>query len=524
MSQEAFVEPPNETQAIHQPDLTEPTGDSDEPEIVDQASEAEHEPEPSARKQSFLIPTLFLLLIGGLIGWIIGRQSITTDRAAANLITVTTVAPSVVAQSVPTTGSPVKGGAPGDNDSASTNNRVFAAPTPASIITETLKALGNPNAPVKIVEFSDYQCPFCLRNFQQVYPQLKADYIDTGKVYYVFKDFPIPSLHPVSPRVHEAARCVGALGGSKLYWQAHDSFFTNQSQWANKPQPDLDNILIDLTQAVGAPKAKMRECLANNRYADAVKADMAEGAQLNVTGTPTFFINGYPVIGAQPYNVFQQAIALAEQGRLGEAFAQAAQAQPPAAPQPAQNPASALTVTVPLGDAPGQGNPKAPVTLVEYSDFQCPFCLRHFTTTMPQLQSYIDAGQVYFVFKDFPLESLHPQSEKAHESARCARELGGDKAFWSMHDLLFTNQQQWANNSDHINVFKALAVQAGLPQAEFNQCLDSGRYEAAVRASIIEGQQLGIRGTPTFFINGRTMIGAQPFSAFQRVIGGLLGH
>ncbi|GJM40447.1 MAG: hypothetical protein DHS20C20_07290 [Ardenticatenaceae bacterium] len=179
-------------------------------------------------------------------------------------------------------------------------------------------------------------------------------------------------------------------------------------------------------------------------------------------------------------------------------------------------------MTVPVSDEPAKGSPEAPITIVEYSDYQCPFCLRHFQETMPQLQSYIDAGQVRYLFKDFPIHNIHPQAQKAHESARCAREQGGDESYWQMHDLLFANQEQWANNSNHVDIFKSYAAEMALAQAEFDECLDSGRYAQAVNAEVDEGVQLGVRGTPSFFINGQPLVGAQPFSVFQQAIETLL--
>jgi protein-disulfide isomerase len=129
---------------------------------------------------------------------------------------------------------------------------------------------------------------------------------------------------------------------------------------------------------------------------------------------------------------------------------------------------------------------------------------------------------VRYVFKDFPIHSIHSQAQKAHESARCARELGGDEAFWTMHDLLFINQEQWANNANYVAMFKSLAGEMELPQAEFDECLDSDRYADAVNAQVNEGVQLGVRGTPSFFINGQSLVGAQPFSVFQQAIEALL--
>ena len=141
---------------------------------------------------------------------------------------------------------------------------------------------------------------------------------------------------------------------------------------------------------------------------------------------------------------------------------------------------------------------------------------------MPQLQSYIEAGQVRYIFKDFPILNIHPEAQKAHESARCAFELGGDDGFWAMHDLLFANQDEWAGSGNHVEIFKAFAVDLELPQSDFDDCLDSDRYAAVVSAQVDEGVQLGIRGTPSFFINGRPLVGAQPFSTFQQIIDTLL--
>ena len=460
-------------------------------------------------QRPLLFPALLLLLVGGVIGYFIGRQSVAAGvETAVNPGLAVTPTLSIASDSSATNLL--------NNDADSTQPSTLALPTPASIAPETLRTLGDPNAPVTIVEYSDYQCPFCLRHFQQTMPQLKAEYIDTGRVFYVFKDFPITSLHPVAPRIHEAARCAGEFAGSDGYWQAHDSFFNNGQLLADLPQPALDNMLVSLLAEVDVSEEDIRECLASDRYTDDVNADLAEGQQLGIDGTPGFFVNGYPVSGAQPFEVFQQVIALAEEGRLAEAYqAPPATNNPPPAGQP---------VAVPVSDEPAKGSPDAPITIVEYSDYQCPFCLRHFQETMPQLQSYIDAGQVRYLFKDFPIHSIHPQAQKAHESARCAREQGGDEFYWQMHDLLFANQEQWANSTNHVGIFKSYAAELALAQAEFDDCLDSGRYADAVNAEVNEGVQLGIRGTPSFFINGQPLVGAQPFSVFQQAIETLLAE
>ena len=447
---------------------------------------------------------IIAVILSGFIGYLIGRQSGEADASELAALGEAAVATVVVR--------------PDEEDISVSAPEV---PTPASLSAETTTTMGDPNAPVTIVEYTDYQCPYCQRNFQQTWPQLKAEYVDTGRVFYIFKDFPIASIHPVAKRVHEAAQCAGDIGGSDAYWDVHDIFFNNQQQWADKPQPELDNIILSLTDEAGVDNGEMRSCLESNRNSEVVQADMDEGRSLGVSGTPTFFINGYPIVGAQPYQTFQRAISMAEDGTLAEAFAQ----QPSPDDGQARAAAAALTaqpVDVPLAGAPGMGDPDAPVTIVEYSDFQCPFCLRHFENTLPQLLEYIDNGQVRYVFKDFPIASIHPQAQKAHESARCASELGGEETYWEMHDLIFANQEQWAGNGRHVEVFKTLAGEIDIAQEEFDECLDSGRYAGSVSSDLAEGQRFGVTGTPSFFINGQLLVGAQPFSTFQQAIESML--
>jgi protein-disulfide isomerase len=413
-----------------------------------------------------------------------------------------------------------------DNEAADfalpTNQQNIAYPTPTYIEPETRLTMGDPNAPVTIVEFSDYECPFCARHSQSTFLRLKQDYVDTGRVYYVFKDFPLTGLHPTAPRVHEAGQCVYELNGIDAYWNAHSIFFDTQSEWGGRLEQDQqDDVLVDLMEGIGVNGDELRTCLQENRYTAVVQADMEEGRQLGLTGTPSFFINGFPLVGALPYEIFEQMINLAESGELAQAIAvneqqQQREQQERAAAELAAN----QPVSIDLGDAPSKGDPNAPVTIVEYSDYQCPFCARHATSTMLNLQQYIDAGQVYYIFKDFPLDSIHPQAQKAHEAARCSQELAGVEAYWQMHDILFINQSVWGSPipPNHIEPIKGLAAEIGLTPAAFAECLDSGKYYDGVRAEVNEGIGFDITGTPTFFINGQRLVGAQPFEIFEQAI------
>jgi protein-disulfide isomerase len=164
-------------------------------------------------------------------------------------------------------------------------------------------------------------------------------------------------------------------------------------------------------------------------------------------------------------------------------------------------------VPVELAQAPVRGNPKAAVTVIEFSDFQCPYCQR-VRPTMTRLRE-LYADRVRFAFRHYPLD-FHPQAQKAGEAAACAGEQG---KFWEMHDRL------WDNTSKlQVDDLKAHAQTLGLAPAEFATCLDSGRFADAVEADLRAGQEYGVSGTPAFFVNGRPLVGAQPFEAFQQVI------
>ncbi len=160
-----------------------------------------------------------------------------------------------------------------------------------------------------------------------------------------------------------------------------------------------------------------------------------------------------------------------------------------------------------------KGSEDAPVLIEEWSDFECPFCTRWYQQTLPQIEEqYIKTGKVKLVYKDFPL-SFHANAQKAAEAGKCALEQG---KFWEMHDKIFDSSAVGVKPT--VDNLKAWAGELGLKQSKFDECLDSGRTAAAVRAEMAEGQQKGISGTPGFLINGQLISGAQPFEAFKTAI------
>jgi len=178
-----------------------------------------------------------------------------------------------------------------------------------------------------------------------------------------------------------------------------------------------------------------------------------------------------------------------------------------AAQQPAATPAPARTEVATAGH-PARGPAAAPVTIVEFSDFECPFCGRLFPTLKAVENIYLN--RVRIVYRQFPLRRIHPLAEKAAEASLCANEQGH---FWEMHDSLFGDQEHLA-----VDALKARAVELKLDTSAFNTCLDSGKEVAAIDKDIAECTKAVVTGTPTMFINGRMLVGAQPYAQIQAVI------
>ncbi len=180
-------------------------------------------------------------------------------------------------------------------------------PTVVSIEGGAIK--GEKNAKVTLVEFTDYQCPFCSRHFRDTMPQIDNDYVKTGKIRYVLREFPLEAIHPLAFKAAEAANCAGDQG---KYWEMHDRLFGNQNALAAEQLPRH-------AQAVGSDAAKFKSCLESGKYAAKVRKDMADAQKAGVTGTPTFFIGltdpmgseikaVRKIVGAQNYAAFKAAI------------------------------------------------------------------------------------------------------------------------------------------------------------------------------------------------------------------------
>lgn len=198
---------------------------------------------------------------------------------------------------------------------------------------------------------------------------------------------------------------------------------------------------------------------------------------------------------------------------------------------PALGPGSRDAATAAAGAIPGNlsdddpslGSPSAPVTVVEFSDFQCPFCRKLFRETLPGLkEDYIKGGKVRFVYRDFPIAGIHEMAETYAQAAECADEQG---RFWEMHDTIFQEQDLRGPGTISgvtVSDLKGWARKVGLDGAAFDGCVDSGKYREEVAKDLADGQAAGVTGTPTTFINGRAVVGAVPYQQLKAFINAAL--
>jgi protein-disulfide isomerase len=374
---------------------------------------------------------------------------------------------------------------------------------------------GKRDAPVTIVTFSDFQCPFCSR-VEATLEQVKSTY-GPDKVRIIWKDQPL-SFHDKAKPASEAAQAVFLAKGSDAFWKFHSTAFKNQQQLS----PDNYE---KWAQAAGVEPAEFKQILASKKPAKKVEENMQVANKVGATGTPAFRINGAELSGAQPFEKFKELI----DKELSKAQAKIAAGTPKdkiyvemskenfkAAPKKEQDDDEEkeddTTVwKVPVGNSPVKGKADAPVTIALFSDFQCPYCKRVGPTLDKVQETYGD--KVRIVWKHEPLP-FHPRAEPASQLALEARaQKGTDKAFWDAHDKLFEIQPKL----EDADLEKA-AADLGLDVAKAKAAIQNHKFKKDIDADMALADDVQASGTPHFFINGRRLVGAQPFEKFQKVI------
>jgi protein-disulfide isomerase len=356
---------------------------------------------------------------------------------------------------------------------------------------------GSSSAPITILVFSDFESFPCARSASVIDGLLQQ----TRDVRVIFKHAPAAS-NPNAMLAHEAALAGGAQG---KFWEMHDTLFENQTHLTRAD-------LLGYAKSLGLDLAAFERALDNHTYRPIVERDLAEAAGLGVTTTPTFFVNGRRLVGPQGY------------ASLGAVIESLLAGVPPDKRVQAELVAAGPAQQIDLRSAPTRGPATAPISLVEFSDFECPFC----AITAPVVRQLLLAypSQLRFAFKHYPLP-MHKESPLAHEASLAAADQG---KFWEMHDLLFATQAKWvqarssakAAESEPVPTLRddliAKAAQLNLDVPRFTKDLDTHRFKPQVDQDRQEGNRLGVDGTPYFFINGHAISGGASLEDFKHLI------
>lgn len=347
---------------------------------------------------------------------------------------------------------------------------------------------GAANAPVTIMEFADFHCVYCKKAAETV-AKIVAEY--PGQVKSTFRHFPLTSTPGEgSFLTHEAAACAHAQG---KFWEYHDAVY----RWPGFPKP---GDLREIGRQAGLEMPRFETCLKERRYQKFIASEAADGASLGVQGTPTFFINGQRFAGALPYEEFKKNVeavlhpsanALGPEGR-------------PELDVPGAGPVKFDG----LAGRPSEGPENAPVQLVEFTDFHCPYCKALQPTLTELKKKYPD--KIRHVWQHFPL-SFHAGAERLHEASECAAEQG---KFWAFREKAFEGPGG-AHPDDEL---AKLAEASGLDVSKFSECLKSGRGAEAVQKDKARGEAAGVTGTPAVFINGEKIVGARPLADFEAAV------
>ncbi len=378
---------------------------------------------------------------------------------------------------------------------------------------------GKRDAPVTVVIYSDFQCPYCSR-VEPTLQQVKDTY-GPDKVRLVWKNNPLP-FHQNAKPAAEAAQGAFVLAGNDAFWKWHDTAFKNQGSLST------DSYVKWAQEAGVKDAAAYKAGLDGHKWADKVEKDLNDGKAAGVQGTPSFFVNGVFINGAQPFDQFKKTI----DQELQKAQAKIAAGTPktrvyvemtkenkknaPAKPDEEEKEDDKSVFKVPVGNSPVLGSPNALVTIVEFSDFQCPFCSRVEPTLKGLRDKYGD--KIRFVWKHEPLP-FHPAAEPAAEASAEVRAEKGDKGFWDVHDKFFADQKDLMNGKDaNVDAIVKIATEAGASADKVKRAITDHTHKKEIDADKDLGDDMQASGTPHFFVNGRRLVGAQPQEKFEKII------
>jgi protein-disulfide isomerase len=369
--------------------------------------------------------------------------------------------------------------------------------------------LGPRNAPVTIVEFADFQCPYCARA-EDPLRAVRARYGNDVRL--VWKNEPL-GFHPRAAPAAELAMEARAQKGEAGFWAVHDLLLQQRGHLADDDLADVAKAAgLDVAGAMGAVKA--------GRHAASIEDDLDLAEDVQATGTPTFYVNGRRLVGALPFDRFavliDQQIAAAR-AALGRGV------KPESLYETLQQGAvtvalDAVSVPPPTASSPSRGPEGAPVVIQIWSDLECPYC-KAVEPTLAELDAAFP-GKIRLVWHNHPLP-FHAHARLAAEATLEAFAQKGNDGFWRMHDMLLANQGGSGQERAAVEQYAAVI---GLDMDRFRSALDRAAHRAEIDADTRIAAVAGLDATPGFVINGYRLMGAQPVDKFRKIVKRVLGE
>ncbi len=325
-------------------------------------------------------------------------------------------------------------------------------------------------------------------------PDLIEQYVDTGKVRYVYREFPLTSIHPAAQKASEAAVCAGQQG---KYWEMNERLFATQAEWGAEGA-DAIGQFKNYAKELDLDTKAFNECLDAGEAATVIQGDILAGEMFGVSATPSFFINDLAIRGGLPIDALGQVIDYVAAG--------------------GQEPE-----IVPLDDdwhVLGDKQTAVAVT-VAFVDYSNPESAQHAREVYPQLaKEYVDSGKMLYVLHPWSSGKDSPGAQAAL-AAECAGEQG---KYWPMHDLLFAEQADWTQVEEPGTLFASYAESLGLDTVKFEECLGSESAALRVQAGNVVAVLYGVPGAPVFlFNNGQGQQGSPTFDEFKAIIDSIVG-
>ncbi len=377
--------------------------------------------------------------------------------------------------------------------------------------------MGQPDAPVTIIEYSDYQCPFCGRHEVQTSQKIIDTYIKTGVARLVFRDMPLTSIHPHAMEAAIAANCAGEQG-AEAFWKMNRLLFKSQKDWVGSK--DVGAKMMEYAKSLGLDTDKFKACYDSKEPQGDISKDLQEGGKAGIRGTPGFWINGRLIEGAYPFERFQKVIEDAKKNPTP---------QPTATPTKAESDPFGADPDHPgftYDGSPMLGTGKEPTFLLVVEDFGSEKDAEFENKILPVLQKeYVDTGKTRIVFnydpRGAPTEAL---------AAACASQQSAE-AFWKFYHKLLQTQKEWKEaKGDPKPLMEKYAKELGLDTEKFNECLENTKAKDMINKDLRRVMGWKVQETPYSFVvssdyqAGKRLGSGLTLEQYKENLDGLLEH